>query len=198
MTRTTRTIVALIVVLSTVYGVQTASAASCSTVAKCRPSIAWNHQVVTVLNGRLAIANDRAAGGRTAPVCHKLVDCQRVQRQQVHSRIWAEGAWQRLKVDESPAGLDRDINYIWHQCGSENEARGHLVVRWESHRNHLSVNAAGDTGSWQFELPAHPDITVAEAESNWWSTMRAERDSDCGRVMSPEWSSVADHGYWWA
>lgn len=205
MNRTTRiavTIVALnIVALGVGRLVGEATSAThrpCPSITKCRESISWNHSIVATVNERLAIADGVAASGGRVIVCHTLPTCQALQHQQESARIWAEGAWQGLQLDWSPNGLHRITRYLFHQCGSEATMRALNVEGWESDFNHLSQNAALDTGPWQYELPAHPDISYSEAVDGWWSTERAVRDTDCGVVWSPMWSSVEDHGFWWA
>lgn len=98
---------------------------------------------------------------------------------------------------QTVANAHRVVRYQFHDCGAEATAEALQIVGWESSWQRYNVNAAGDTGWWQFELPAHPDISTAEAEDVQWSTERARRDSHCGRDWSPEWSSVRDHGKNW-
>lgn len=192
-------VAATLFVLASMYEASSYAATKrCPSITTCRTAIAWNHAIVVDVNRRLAIANNRAGGGRAAPpTCHRIESCRDVLARQKHARLWAEGAWQRLRHDNSPAGAMRIVRYRFHPCGKVAQARAHLIVGWESGWIRTNVNGAFDTGWWQFELTAHPDITVAEAEDAWWSTGRAVRDSKCGRDWSPEWSSVRDHGKTW-
>lgn len=184
-----------------------ASTRPCKPIAKCRTSIAWNHQVINTLNGRLAIANGRAGGGRSTPACHTLAACQRLQRSQSSSRIWAEEAWTRLTHDETKHGAMRVVRYLFHPCGKTAQVRAALIVGWESSWLRFNINGAGDTSWWQVEKGAdsppghgydpHPDVTVAQAEDDWASTEIAVRWSKCGTDFSPTWTSVRDHGKDW-
>jgi hypothetical protein len=167
------------------------------TVAALRVAIRWNHTVVTTLNRRIAIANDRAGGGRANPTCHAIESCRLLLRRQQHARIWAEGAWQRLITSETPSGAMRIVRYRFHGCGATAVARAISIVGWESRWERFNVNAAGDTGWWQIELPAHPDVSYAQATDAWESTGIAVRWSKCGANWSPTWSSVRDHGKDW-
>lgn len=202
MTRTIRHLLcASILALSLVAVLSASSDAKkreCSTITKCRESITWNHSVIASLSTRLAIADGVAPGGRAVPLCHRLSSCQRLQREQEHSRIWAEGAWQRLIHDNSIVGAERIVRYRFTTCGGPAKAaEAAQIVGWESGWQRFNVNAAGDTSWWQIERPAHPEVSLEQAEDAWVSTGIAERWSACGQNWDPTWSSVRDHGRDW-
>lgn len=182
-----------VIVAALSLGTITAAAAP-PTVRELRHAIAWNHSVVVDMNARLAVANGRAGGSRTLPACHSPRACTIQLRQQQHARRFALGAYRHLLADNSRAGAQRVVRYRFHPCGAIAVTHAFDVVEHESGWDRDSVNSAGDTSWWQFELPAHPDISVAEARDIDWSTKRAVRDSDCGRNFSPEWTAATRLG----
>lgn len=178
-------------------GVASAKPAACKTIPACRTAAAWNHGIITRDLERLSVARGQAGGARALPACHTLGSCRGLATSQAKSRVWAEGAWRYTLTANTPATARLVIRYEFAPCGAEAQRRALLIVGWESSYYRYSRNGAGDTGWWQFELPAHPDITAAQAEDIEWSTLRARRDSRCGTDWSPEWSSVRDHGEPW-
>lgn len=191
--------VALVVTSTATVAVAHDGKHQCSTITRCRHAITWNHSVVASVNARLAIADNRTPGGRAAPVCHQLVSCRLVLRQQVHARVWAEGAWQHFTHDNTVAGAERIVRYRFTTCGGPIRAQqAHSIVGWESGWKRYNINGAGDTSWWQIERPAHPEVSLAAAEDAWTSTGIAVRWSHCGENWDPAWSSVRDHGMNWA
>lgn len=177
------------------------------TISSLRAAIAWNHSVLNATNGRIAIANGRAGGGRSTPACHTLTGCTHLLASQKHSRVWSQQTWVRIRHDETPNGARRVVRYLFHPCGKTAQVRAALIVGWESAWLRFNINGAGDTSWWQIEKGAdsppghgydpHPDVTVAQAEDDWASTEIAVRWSKCGTDFSPTWTSVRDHGKDW-
>lgn len=176
-------------------------AATCKTVKQCRSVAHYNRSIVTRDQARFRVARGQASG-KTRVVaaestCHTVQTCRAAVFKVVKARKWNETTWHRVFTSNTASDAMLVVRYDFASCGPAAQAEAHDIVGWESGWVRFNINGAGDTSWWQFERPAHPDISLSEAEDIEWSTQRAKRDSKCGRDWSPEWSSVRDHGKDW-
>lgn len=188
------------VVVALLLAAPAAGASSkCETVRQCRAAASWHHSIRQTYAKRIATAEGRALPRKASAVSeiHSVQEGRLAVARAVKGEAWARATWAHVRSDNSVAGAERIVRYRFAPCGAEAQRRAHLIVGWESGWSRYNQNAAGDTGWWQIELPAHRDVSYAQATDAWESTGIAVRWSRCGSDFSPTWSAVRDNGQSW-
>lgn len=173
----------------------------CQTVRACRVAAHYNRSIVIRDQARFRVARRQSVVKVRYPAaettCHTVKVCRQRVAVVVKLKNQQEKAWHVVLTSNTVYSAHLVVNWVFASCGPVAQTEATDIVGWESDWIRTNINGAGDTGWWQFELPAHPDISVRNAEDILWSSQRAKRDSKCGRDWSPEWSSVRDHGRDW-
>lgn len=153
----------------------------------------WNKAVTMKYRQQTARANGSAAPHWPSVRC--IRQCAPLIAKLARQRLSAEREWNHIRYGTDTTAVKKIIRYWFSRGGQAVLVNAFTVADCEN--SFVAANGpspTGDWGAWQIHLSAHPDVSQAQAEDPWYSTMWSWRASSRGTDFSPTWTCATIHG----